>query len=192
MTEPTERVQVLKQESTSHGGDAADSDPFYGQEPINETEDMLSAAGLALQDTGLAADSTTKIWRDGADMKFKDGTNPSSKTLTELLAASPVIIAIPDPPSVYGDTFYHVGSVFLPAGTPTIEAHLGCDAGSPTATLEVRKNSDSSLAVTLTQTGVPTIVAGSPTIFAGTWYELWLKCSTVWNYALCRGVRFSY
>ncbi len=85
MAEPTELVQVVKQESSSGGGDAAD-DVEWGSNPINDFEDVLSSAGVALQEPGGSSrDQGVKIYRDGNVMRFKDGEN-SSKTLTELLS----------------------------------------------------------------------------------------------------------
>lgn len=78
-----DRVQVIKQESSALGGDDADVSPDLNA-PIQPQEDALEAAGLYLQDAG-NRDETTLISRAGNDMLFKDGNNPTAKTLTEVL-----------------------------------------------------------------------------------------------------------
>ena len=78
---PPDRVQVLKQESASQGGSAAD-DQYFDQ-PIEPQEDALESAGLYLQD-GSNRDETTLLWREGDDAMFKDVNNPQGYTLTEL------------------------------------------------------------------------------------------------------------
>lgn len=84
MAAPTDRVQVLKQESTSGGGDASDQSTFYAWDAIVETEDGISAAGLFVQTVGGSADENAVIWRDTNDLKFADPNNPSGFTLTQL------------------------------------------------------------------------------------------------------------
>lgn len=74
MPAPSDRVQVIKQESTAGGGDAADADPFYSNEVIDETEDALSAAGLFVQDQAGPADEAAGIWRESGTLKAKDPT----------------------------------------------------------------------------------------------------------------------
>lgn len=83
---PIDRVQVLKQESTALGGDDADASE-WGSNPIEPQEDALESAGLYIQDA-TNRDETTFISRLGLDMLFKDGNNPVSKTLTEVLAGA--------------------------------------------------------------------------------------------------------
>lgn len=88
MAVPVDRVQVLKQESTAGGGDASDQSGFNSWDPINETEDALSAAGLFVQKQGGPADENAVIWREGADMKFKDETVAGGATLAQLLSGT--------------------------------------------------------------------------------------------------------
>lgn len=80
-----DRVQVVKQESAALGGDAADEAPF--DSPIEPQEDAIEAAGLYLQDE-THRDETTLIARSGDDMTFKDGSNPTSVSLTDLLGGA--------------------------------------------------------------------------------------------------------
>lgn len=80
-----DRVQVLKRESSSGGGDPADEQPW--DSPIEPQEDAVEAAGIYFQDAD-NRDETTLINRLGDDLLFKDGNNPTSKTLTELIAGS--------------------------------------------------------------------------------------------------------
>lgn len=79
-----DRVQVYKQEDNSRGGNTADDDMFGGPVPINAQEDAVESAGVILQDTS-NRDETTVIDRDNADMRFRDGNNPTPVTLSELL-----------------------------------------------------------------------------------------------------------
>lgn len=81
-----DRVQVMKQESTALGGDDADA-VEWGPTPIEPQEDAIEAAGLIVQDA-TNRDETTVIDRLGLDMRFKDGNNPTPKTLTELLSGA--------------------------------------------------------------------------------------------------------
>lgn len=83
MAAPTDRVQVLKQESAAGGGDEADRDPFNVWETINETEDGISAAGVFVQEVGGTPDEAAAIYRESGDMTFKDENN-APVTLTEL------------------------------------------------------------------------------------------------------------
>lgn len=80
-----DRVQVLKQESTALGGDGADDVPWPA--PIEPQEDALESAGLYIQDAS-NRDENVLIARSGDDMTFKDVSNPTAKTLTELLSGS--------------------------------------------------------------------------------------------------------
>ncbi len=80
-----DRVQVLKRETAALGGDAADEQPW--PEPIAPQEDAIEAAGVYFQDAS-NRDETTLLSRSGNDMLFKDGNNPTAKTLTEVIAGS--------------------------------------------------------------------------------------------------------
>lgn len=80
-----DRVQVVKQESPAEGG--TDVDPFTPRTKIEPQEDAFEAAGLYLQDAS-NRDENVLISRVGADMTFKDVSNPTAKTLTELLSGS--------------------------------------------------------------------------------------------------------
>jgi hypothetical protein len=82
------RVLASKWELESHGGDPGDEEPF--PVPIDPKEDFLDAAGLYVQDAD-NWDETARISRDGNDLKFKDGNNPTAYTLTQLAAGTPVV-----------------------------------------------------------------------------------------------------
>lgn len=86
-----DRVQVIKRETAALGGDAADEAPWDA--PIEPQEDAIETAGVYLQDAS-NRDETTLIARDGDDMVFRDGNNPSDVTLTELLAVLPAAAQI--------------------------------------------------------------------------------------------------
>ena len=80
-----DRVQVIKQESAALGGDEADESPF--DSPIQPQEDAIEAAGVYFQDAE-NRDEALLIWRVGNNLKFKDISNPSGKTLSELLSGA--------------------------------------------------------------------------------------------------------
>jgi hypothetical protein len=79
---PTDRVQVIKQESTALGGDDADA-VEWGSSPIEPQEDAIEAAGLYLQDAS-NRDEAALIWREGDTIRAKD----VSYGTVDLLAAA--------------------------------------------------------------------------------------------------------
>ena len=78
MAQPTDRVQVMKQESAGGGGNPADIDPFYAEVTINETQDGISSAGVFLQKQGGPADETVCLWREGDTVFYKDSFVPTA------------------------------------------------------------------------------------------------------------------
>jgi hypothetical protein len=82
--EPTDRVQVLKQESSGGGGD--DADFAVLPSPIEAQEDAIESAGHYFQDAS-NRDESTLIHREGDDMRFKDSNNPSGHTLSALASS---------------------------------------------------------------------------------------------------------
>jgi hypothetical protein len=82
MAEPTQIVQVLKQESAGLSGSAADEVEYPS--PINPHEDVIEAAGYQLQDSA-DRDETVKMWRQSGSMVFKDQLNTTPVTLSDLL-----------------------------------------------------------------------------------------------------------
>ena len=80
-----DRVQLLKQEWSSLGGDAADESPY--PEPIEAQEDAIEAAGVFLQD-GSNRDEAVLVARNGDDMTFRDVNNPTPLSLTQLASGT--------------------------------------------------------------------------------------------------------
>jgi len=80
-----DRVQALKRETAALGGDAADEQPWDA--PIEPQEDALESAGLYIQDLS-NRDETTLISRSGDDMLFRDVSNPTPATLSDLIAGT--------------------------------------------------------------------------------------------------------
>jgi hypothetical protein len=76
-----DRVQPLKLEDPSTGGDQTDQFPTE----LDPSEDYVECAGLVIDDATHRDESTT-IYRDGNDMRFTDTNNPDGPTLTELRA----------------------------------------------------------------------------------------------------------
>ncbi len=79
----SDRVQLLKQESSRLGGDDRDADPFGAPEPLDPREDMAEVHGLYLQDAR-HRDERVRIFRKGNDIVFRDPRS-GRVTLTELL-----------------------------------------------------------------------------------------------------------
>jgi len=84
MAAPTERVQVIKQESAGGGGDSADEREYSA--PIDEVEDAVSAAGIFLQPVGGAADEDVLLWRESSRVYVKDSQDPSGAPLLSEVA----------------------------------------------------------------------------------------------------------
>jgi len=82
-----DRVQLIKRESASQGGQDNQDGPFGDPVPINPNEDAIEAAGIYLQDETYR-DENVAVFRNGDDMSFKDVSNPTPKTLTELIAGT--------------------------------------------------------------------------------------------------------
>ena len=76
-----DKVQPLKLEDSSTGGTELDQFPTE----LNPLEDHIETAGLVLDDA-THRDETTRIWREGSDLKFQDTNNLAGCTLSELLA----------------------------------------------------------------------------------------------------------
>lgn len=76
-----DRVQPLKLEDTSTGGEELDQFPTG----LNPQEDHVECAGIVLDDSS-NRDEAVRVWRVGNDLTFKDVTNPVAKTLADLLA----------------------------------------------------------------------------------------------------------
>lgn len=75
MTAPADRVQLTKQESTSGGGDAADSDEFLNSCPLEPNEDAPEVQGVFFQppSPSVVKDEEAYIARNAAgDLCFKD------------------------------------------------------------------------------------------------------------------------
>lgn len=106
----SDRVQVLKQETSSLGGDSADTVDYPA--PIAPQEDALESAGIFLQD-GSNRDENVYIERNGDDMRFRDVNNPTPVTLSALLT----------------NVATEVGQVFISINGSTMSAQLPLTAG---------------------------------------------------------------
>jgi len=84
MTIGTDRVQVLKQESSALGGNPADDVEFPS--PIEPQEDALECAGVYFQDAS-NRDQLVYIERDMGVLRFRDTDNPTPLTLSSLTGA---------------------------------------------------------------------------------------------------------
>lgn len=78
-----DKVRPLKLEDPASGGTETDDFPTS----LDPSEDHVQCAGVVLEDA-THSDETTRIWRDGVDMRFSDGSNPTSLTLTQLIGGS--------------------------------------------------------------------------------------------------------
>jgi len=82
----SDRVQVLKYEESSKGGDAADDSMGIPAE-IEPQEDAIETAGVFFQDA-TNRDEAVVVDRDEDDLRFKDVLNPVPVSLSDLLATS--------------------------------------------------------------------------------------------------------
>lgn len=110
-----DRVQLLKQEWGSLGGDALDESPV--PEPIEPQEDAMETAGVYLQDAA-NRDENVLLSRVGDDMTFQDVNNSTPVTLTDLLATSGMTV----PQHANLDTLLHALSENHDI-TPTFSAY---------------------------------------------------------------------
>jgi hypothetical protein len=78
-----DRVQPLKLEDTSTGGDETDQFPTA----LDPSEDHVECAGVVFDDA-THRDEDVRVWRVGNDLTFLDVSNPTTHTLTDLLASS--------------------------------------------------------------------------------------------------------
>jgi DNA-binding beta-propeller fold protein YncE len=76
-----DRVQPLKFEDPATGGDETDQFPTA----LDPHEDHVELAGLVFDDA-THRDETTRVWRDGDDLRLKDVNNSDAPTLTDLRA----------------------------------------------------------------------------------------------------------
>lgn len=82
-----DRVQVLKYEESSKGGDAADNSLGIPAE-IEPQEDVIETAGLYVQDA-TNRDEEVFIDRDGDDLRFRDKNNLTPVKLQDITASTP-------------------------------------------------------------------------------------------------------
>ena len=84
-----DRVQLLKTESVSGGGDALDSAPFpMAPEEINPQEDAIESCGHYFQEATVR-DEQVKIYRDASILFFCDAsTGFAPQQLTGITAES--------------------------------------------------------------------------------------------------------
>jgi hypothetical protein len=81
----SDRVQVLKTESTAGGGSDADAGPYGGPQPIDPNEDNVEARGYYLQDDS-SDDESVHLSRDGdGKMTFRDELNTTPVVLAALV-----------------------------------------------------------------------------------------------------------
>ena len=79
----TDRVQVIKRESSATGGQDGQAGPLGEPVPINPQEDAVESAGVYLQDD-VNRDEEVYIARVGDDVVFRDKNNPTPQTLTQV------------------------------------------------------------------------------------------------------------
>jgi len=83
---PVDRVQPLKLEDTSTGGDENDLFPTG----VNRNEDYLDCRGVALQ-SATSNDDSVRVERSNGDLGFLDVENPSVVTLSQLMAGGSAV-----------------------------------------------------------------------------------------------------
>lgn len=78
-----DKVQPLKTESVAAGGDTTDEFPTA----MDPQKDHVETAGIVFDDA-THRDESTRVWRDGDNLQFKDTANTSGATLTTILTAA--------------------------------------------------------------------------------------------------------
>jgi hypothetical protein len=83
----SERVKVMKIESSGSGGDESDNNPYGGPTPIDTSEDAIEVCGIYVHDAS-NSDQNVYVARGGNDLIFRDVNNTTPLTLSELLAGA--------------------------------------------------------------------------------------------------------
>jgi hypothetical protein len=78
-----DKVQPLKTESIAAGGDSTDEFPTA----MDPQKDHVETAGIVFDDA-THKDESTRVWRDGDNLQFKDTANSSGASLTTILTAA--------------------------------------------------------------------------------------------------------
>jgi hypothetical protein len=142
----------------------------------SETADV--SAALYAPSSAASTDNAGSNWR---------GWAPALTTLQaradRLLGAQNIV---PHPSSVEGNVETLLGAVYLPDGTATIRAQIGCLDASHQATLRIYR--DASLVTTLSRTGVLGAVSTTGVSVTAGWHELRGFCGSSIGTALFRGV----
>lgn len=156
-----DRVQLLKQESSALGGDAADDLPY--SVPIDPQEDALECAGVYLQDAS-NRDEAVYVARAGDDMVFRDKVQTTPVTLTDLLGAAVAHETIDSLVHALAETSYaevtrtsgqvSAFTVWTDAGktTKVRESLVTRSAGQASVVVENQYNAAGALVQTLTHT----------------------------------------
>lgn len=84
MAKGSDRVQLMKIESFSKGGDESDNSAYGGPAEISAQEDAIESAGIYLQDS-VDRDEEVYIERDAGEMRFRDTVQTTPLTLSQLL-----------------------------------------------------------------------------------------------------------
>ena len=89
MSKPPDKVQLLKEESTTGGGDPFDNDELFVWKPLDPNEDAPEVQGIFLQSTASGVkDENVYITINGFDMIFRDDTVAAEVTLSVLFATA--------------------------------------------------------------------------------------------------------
>lgn len=80
----TDRVQVVKRESASLGGNATDDVDYNA--PISPQTDAIESAGIYLQD-GSNRDANVYIARNGQSMVFRDQKNTVEVSVSDIVTS---------------------------------------------------------------------------------------------------------
>ena len=116
MTAPTDRVQLLKRESTALGGQDAEEQDW--PVPLNPQEDAIEAMGVFFQDATYR-DEQVYIARDGDTLVLRDVTNPTEVTLSALLTNVAIV------PTAVGQLFFSADGIAFGAHTPLTVPEAG-------------------------------------------------------------------
>lgn len=102
-----DKVQPLKIEDTGTGGDEVDLFPTA----LNPQQDHIEAAGVVLDDA-THRDETTRVWRDGDDLRLSDTRNTDGPTLSSLRAGGSGVVPTHQDQILFANTTL---TAFIPA-----------------------------------------------------------------------------
>jgi hypothetical protein len=100
-----DRVRLIKQESASTGGSAADDDPMGSPTPIETDEDAIESAGGYVHAQGEPTDQTVGWYRSNGLLYLFDQNNPLPGASVDqlLVSAQAEMLCTDEADAIFGD-----------------------------------------------------------------------------------------